>query len=236
MYHVYCQEKCIVNVIFAKRCLVCHSDFRFIYCIEIWAENLEKLSYKVWCRRSLAKRVVGLRRCHTSWYLIKESNDGPVAVVFSYSVTESMLQLLVYCLEPIQTICTHTAGSKAKYCGVKLELCAQKQFQAVCDLIYWFLALADDAVRYFSWSNWRALSGQRTLVKAECSTLVQFSCGGSPGSHLLRTQWNHWKPSAGHIDQIQSLDHLLNSNVTFNQSPFYEKYDLLKICDIFPMF
>jgi len=43
-----------------------------------------------------------------------KTNKGlPVAVVFSYSVTESMSQLLACCWEPIQTICTHTAGSKA---------------------------------------------------------------------------------------------------------------------------
>lgn len=116
MYHLYCQEKCIVKIIFVKRCLVSHSDFRFIYCIEIWAENLRKLSHKVGCKGC----AVGLRRCHTSWYLIKESNDGRAAVVFSSSVTESMLQLLASCLESIQTICTHLPGSKATCYRVKL--------------------------------------------------------------------------------------------------------------------
>lgn len=75
-----------------------------------------------------------------------------------------------------------------------------------------------------------------TLVKAECNTLVQFSCGWSPGSHQLKTWWNYWKSSAGRIDQTHSLDHLFNSNVTFNQSPSYEKYDLPKICYISPLF
>lgn len=151
MHGVYCQEKCIAKMIFVKRCHVSHSDFRFIYCIEIWAENLENLSHKVQCRRSFAKMCCWTEK--VPYQLIPDKIKqwwacGCCVFLLSH------WKLLAYCLESIQTICTHIAGRKAKGCGVKLALC--EEFQAVCGLIYLF---ADDTVRYFSWSSWRALNG-----------------------------------------------------------------------------
>lgn len=73
--------------------------------------------------------------------------------------------------------------------------------------------------------------GEETSVEAICNTLMHCNRGGPPGSRQLKTQWNHWKSSAGHNDQTQSLDHLVNNtSIALKQSPSHEYQELLKIC------
>lgn len=68
-----------------QRCLVPHSDFRFIYCIEVCAANLEKLSHKVMVQKIPCKMCYWIEKVPYQ-YLKKENSDGPVSVVFSYLV------------------------------------------------------------------------------------------------------------------------------------------------------
>lgn len=66
MYRVYCQEKCIVKMVFVKdvMCLTLISDsyIALKYELKIWKTYHTKCD----AEDPLQKCVVGLRRCHTS--------------------------------------------------------------------------------------------------------------------------------------------------------------------------